>query len=90
MIPLSHSNSGSAGKTHLKQDGNPVANCGTANWRLKMVRLELRSIKAVVRPDDWRGVQPRERVIKQALFDILKDKDEVERIFRIIKAQKEY
>jgi type I restriction enzyme R subunit len=43
-----------------------------------------------VRPDDWRGVEPRERVIKQALFRILQDVAEVERIFLIIKAQKEY
>jgi type I restriction enzyme R subunit len=43
-----------------------------------------------VRPDDWRGVEPRERVIKQALFSVLQDVAEVERIFLIIKAQKEY
>jgi type I restriction enzyme, R subunit len=43
-----------------------------------------------VRPDDWRGVEPRERVIKQALFGILQNVAEVERIFLIIKAQKEY
>ena len=43
-----------------------------------------------VRPDDWRGVEPRERLIKQALFGILRDVAEVERIFLIIKAQKEY
>lgn len=43
-----------------------------------------------VRPDDWRGVEPRERVIKQSLFSILQDVAEVERIFLIIKAQKEY
>jgi type I restriction enzyme R subunit len=43
-----------------------------------------------VRPDDWRGVEPRERVIKRALFGILQDVAEVERIFLIIKAQKEY
>jgi type I restriction enzyme R subunit len=42
------------------------------------------------RPDSWRGVQAREQVIKKALYEILKDKDEVERIFVIIKAQKEY
>lgn len=42
-----------------------------------------------VRPDGWRGVEPRERVIKRALFDIVKD-DEVERIFLILKAQNEY
>jgi type I restriction enzyme, R subunit len=43
-----------------------------------------------VRPDAWRGVEPRERVIKQALFGILKDVAEVERIFPILKAQSEY
>jgi type I restriction enzyme, R subunit len=43
-----------------------------------------------VLPDDWRGVEPRERVIKQALFGILQNVAEVERIFLIIKAQKEY
>lgn len=43
-----------------------------------------------VRPDSWRGVLPRENVIKQALWDILQDEDEVERIFRIIEAQREY
>ncbi len=43
-----------------------------------------------VRPDDWRGVDTRERVIQQALYDILDDVDEVNRIFLIIKAQKEY
>jgi type I restriction enzyme, R subunit len=42
-----------------------------------------------VRPDAWRGVEP-ERVIKQALFGILKDVTEVERIFPILKAQSEY
>ena len=43
-----------------------------------------------VRPDGWRGVQAREQVIKRALFDILLDESEVERIFLIIKAQGEY
>lgn len=43
-----------------------------------------------VRPDGWRGVETRERVIKAALDEILEDEAEVERIFRIIKAQSEY
>ena len=43
-----------------------------------------------VRPDDWRGLQSREQVIKAALYEILQDKTEVERIFVIIKAQGEY
>src|SRR3989441_876592 len=42
------------------------------------------------RPHGWRGVQAREQVIKAALYDILRDEAEVERIFLIIKAQGEY
>jgi len=43
-----------------------------------------------VRPDDWRGVQAREQVIKAALYGVLQDENEVERIFLIVKAQGEY
>ena len=43
-----------------------------------------------VRPDAWRGVMPKERVIMQALFEIVGDEDEEERLFAIIKAQSEY
>ncbi len=42
------------------------------------------------RPDGWRGVQSREMVIKRALYDVLQDVAEVERIFLIVKAQREY
>ena len=42
------------------------------------------------RPDGWRGVQAREQVIKAALYGVLQNVDEVERIFLIIKAQREY
>ena len=42
------------------------------------------------RPDGWRGVQAREQVIKRALFDVLANEAEVERIFLIVKAQREY
>jgi type I restriction enzyme R subunit len=44
-----------------------------------------------VRPDDWRDNDgPKEKLIKAALNGILNDETEVERIFLIIKAQKEY
>lgn len=42
------------------------------------------------RPDGWRGVQPREQQIKAALYKVLQDFAEVERVFLIIKAQTEY
>ena len=43
-----------------------------------------------VRPDAWRGNVAKEQVIKSALHKILQDEAEVERIFKIILAQKEY
>jgi type I restriction enzyme R subunit len=43
-----------------------------------------------VRPDGWRGIKPREQVIKNALYDILRDVPEVERIFALVEAQSEY
>ncbi|MHB8413783.1 MAG: type I restriction endonuclease subunit R [Acidiferrobacteraceae bacterium] len=43
-----------------------------------------------VRPDGWRGVQAREQVIKRALYDLLHEEAEVERLFLIIRAQREY
>ena len=43
-----------------------------------------------VRPDDWRGIQAKEQIIKAALYGVLQNVDEVERIFLIIKAQGEY
>jgi type I restriction enzyme R subunit len=42
------------------------------------------------RNDSWRGVQARERVIQRALYDVLHDEGEVERIFLIVKQQREY
>jgi len=47
------------------------------------------TVKAV-RPDGWRGVLPREQIIKRALYDILQNVDEVERVFLIIRQQREY
>ncbi|MBN1317932.1 MAG: HsdR family type I site-specific deoxyribonuclease [Anaerolineales bacterium] len=37
-----------------------------------------------VRPADWRGHLPRERMIKAALYNIFNNEEEVERIFKII------
>jgi type I restriction enzyme, R subunit len=43
------------------------------------------------RPDDWRGHRARENEIKRALLPLLNDDpEEVERIFQIILAQREY
>ena len=43
-----------------------------------------------VKKADWRGNNQKENGIKEAILKILKDEDEVERIFPIIKQQNEY
>ena len=52
--------------------------------------IEINAAVKQVQPDEWRGVQAREQVIKAALYACLQDEAEVERIFLIIKAQGEY
>lgn len=54
--------------------------------------LALRIDAAIIasRPDGWRGVPAREQMVKQALYNVLGKVDEVERIFQLVKAQKEY
>lgn len=56
----------------------------------EVLAIEIDSKVKNVRPADWRGVQTRENIIKQALWEILNDDVEVERIFQIIVNQKEY
>jgi len=62
------------------------------NNLMKNENLALEVNKAVLRSRraDWRGNMPSERLIKKEIFDVLKNTDEVERIFQIIKQQYEY
>jgi type I restriction enzyme, R subunit len=52
--------------------------------------IKIDEVVKTTRPDGWRGVQAREQVIKAALYGVLQDEAEVERIFLIIKQQPEY
>ena len=59
----------------------------------KNEQLALRIDETIKRvcPDGWRdNGGPKEKIIKAALYGVLQDVDEVERIFPIIKAQGEY
>ena len=56
----------------------------------EMLAIQIDEVVKKIRPDGWRGVMAKEQVIKAALFDVLKDRDDVERIFLIIMQQKEY
>lgn len=52
--------------------------------------LKLDTAIRAKRPDGWRGVVAKEQMVKQAMFDVLKDIKEVNRLFPIVFAQKEY
>ena len=80
------------GGTPTRTDHTPEVSGGDAGTGDPVLDLALKLDRRVkqVRPDDWRGLQSREQVIKAALYEILQDKAEVERIFLIIKAQGEY
>jgi type I restriction enzyme R subunit len=52
--------------------------------------LRVDSTVRQVRPDGWRGVQAKEQVIKAALYGLLQDAAEVERLFEVLVAQPEY
>ncbi len=54
------------------------------------VALKIDEAVKDVRQDAWRGVQPREMEIKQAIYDVLQDVAETERIFLVVKQQREY
>ena len=82
--------------TKLKKAGagdgvpEPKGEDGPSGDPKRALALEIDAAVKKVRPDGWRGVQARERVIKAALDKILQDEAEVERIFLIIKVQGEY
>lgn len=42
------------------------------------------------RPNSWRGVPAREQLVRQAIFNVLRDIDAVNHIYPIVFAQKEY
>ena len=52
--------------------------------------IELDEAIKRARPDGWRDVHARELVIKAAMYKVLKSEEEVERVFPIVKAQREY
>ena len=52
--------------------------------------LELDAAIKSNRPDDWSGFQACGQVVKKAHYDVLKDVDDVECIFKVIFHQHEY
>jgi type I restriction enzyme, R subunit len=70
--------------------GDPPSEHEYSNDPTLNLALKIDNTIRDVRPDGWRGIEPRERVIKQALFGVLGIIRMVEQIFLIIKAHKEY
>jgi type I restriction enzyme, R subunit len=53
--------------------------------------LKIDAVVRQVKPDQWRdNGGPKEKLVKRALFEVLEDEAEVERVFLIVKAQREY
>lgn len=68
---------------------NIVAETGNS-YRAIAMAIEIDTKIKGVRSDNWRGNKSKEQQIKAALYAILKEFDEVERIFLIIQQQQEY
>lgn len=52
--------------------------------------LQINDVVRDSKQDGWRGNQAKENQIKQAIFEVVNDVEEVERIFAIVKQQSEY
>jgi type I restriction enzyme R subunit len=82
-------------KPHPSVDPEGVAAEGVSTYQVDgdpVLELALSLDEAVKksRPNAWRGFRAKEQVIKGALFSVLQDHAEVERLFLIIRAQPEY
>lgn len=69
--------------------GQPHAPYGGNDATVAMVMALDASIKEH-RPDGWRGMTAREQLVKQAIYNVVKDIDAVNRIYPIVFAHKEY
>jgi type I restriction enzyme, R subunit len=78
--PLSQAGHVSAPPAGLSISGDPILD--------KALKIDA-TVKRV-RPDGWRGVKAREQTIKEALYNVLGDAEEVQRVFAIIEEHKEY
>lgn len=78
-----------SGKGELAKEGRPEYG-GDVNRTALERAVKIDELVRRVKPDDFRGHIAKERIIKAALYDVLGDADEVERVFNIIKAQREY
>lgn len=78
-------------KSHVAMDRvqEPSASYGSADETLVRA-LQLDEAIRTRRPDGWRGIVAREQMVKQLMFEVLKDIELVRQLFPIVVAQKEY
>jgi type I restriction enzyme, R subunit len=71
-------------------DGNEAMSW--ASQQAKVIDLTVKIDGAIIRarPDGWRGVHAREQLIKQAIYSVLENTEQVEQLFLIIKQHSEY
>jgi type I restriction enzyme, R subunit len=43
-----------------------------------------------VKPDKWKGDKAKEKALLKGIYEVVEDYDEVDKIFEIVKEQKEY
>jgi type I restriction enzyme, R subunit len=84
---LKPANTAAATQKHVAEA--PEAYQTAADTALTLA-IKLDEVVKRIRPDAWRGIQAKEQVIKQAMYELLQDVAEVERLFLIIKQQSEY
>lgn len=78
-------------KDHVAADAVQEPEAPYADNRVALdTALKLDAAIKAKRPDGWRGVVAKEQMVKQAMFEVLQDIKEVNRLFPIVFAQKEY
>lgn len=79
-----------AGQGQSEAVGEDPKGYGDPLDRSLELALKIDAVVKQVRPDGWRGMKAKEQVIKAALFGVLQNMAEVERLFLVIQAQPEY
>ncbi|MEQ1837976.1 MAG: restriction endonuclease subunit R, partial [Candidatus Nitrotoga sp.] len=78
----------SGGTFRVADSGSPAGS--TPEERALDLSIQIDGAVKHVRSDGWRGIQAREQIIKGVLYGVLQDADAVEKIFLIMKQQREY
>jgi type I restriction enzyme R subunit len=76
--------------TEKTADEPPAAYMGVLPGSALDLALQIDKAVKNKRPDGWRGVLAKERIVKGIIHDVVLDAEKVERLYLIIFAQREY